>query len=107
MRILNRSLHDGAYHHQIGIVKRIVETYGGEIHLENGDVILLDQEECETVVPAVGQSGMCVRGRWREEGRVRVVSGGREVEVELEEGPRAGHRLLLPLSSVCRHIAIN
>ena len=109
VRLLNHSLNNGAFFHQVGIVRRTVDVFGGEVHMETGDVIVVDQEECEPVLPAVGQCGICVRGKWVDEGKVRVVAMGKEgeVEVELEEGKRAGHRLLLSSLHVGRHIAIN
>lgn len=111
VRVRNAELGDGAYWQRIGIVRRVVDVFGGEVHMvegggEGGDVVRLDQDECETVVPPVGESVLVVRGLYKDL-RARVVRAGAEVEVELEEGARRGHRLLLPASLLCRHIAVS
>ena len=85
VRLLNHSLNNGAFFHQVGIVRRTVDVFGGEVHMETGDIIVVDQEECEPVLPAVGQCGICVRGKWANEGRVRVVAMGLERSAEQYE----------------------
>lgn len=105
--IKNTGLANGQYYGKTGIIKRVIEEYGGEIHVAGGDIIKLDQAECSTVLPAVQSDGLVVRGQYRSR-RVKVIAiGEKDVEVELVEGSKSGHRIILLTSYICRHIAID
>lgn len=108
VRVREATLSSGLYDGMAGIVKAVVGSggYGADIQTANGDILRLDQDNLQTMVPSPGDLGLIVRGPYRDT-KVRIVSLGKDdVEVELEEGRRAGHRLLLPASHVSRHIAI-
>lgn len=105
VRVLNADLADGVYRGKTGVVKRVVETYGAELLMENKDIIQVDQDDCETVIPRLDAPALVVRGDYRQ-CQVLVRAIGRDIEVELLDGPRKGHRLLLPASCICRHMAL-
>lgn len=60
----NQTLAGGRYHKTIGVVDRIVDTFGAHIRIASGpqigDTILLDQEDCRTVQPNIGQPVMII-----------------------------------------------
>lgn len=106
VRVQNRALADGKYHGKTGIVRRIVENFGAEIHVEGGDILRLDQDDCTVMLPPLGQDGLVVLGEYKDM-RVKIIRVEKDVEVELCEGRKSGHRVILPISHVCKHIAIN
>lgn len=105
VQVLNDNLADGAYRGRTGVVKRVVETYGAELLMDNQDIIQVDQDDCETVIPRLDAPALVVRGDYQR-CQVLVRAIGRDIEVELLDGPRKGHRLLLPSSHICRHMAL-
>lgn len=108
IRIQELTLSNGLYNGMTGIIKSVVGpgNYGADVQVTNGDILRLDQDNMRTVLPSPGDFGLIVRGAYRDT-KVRVISLGKEdIEVELEEGRRTGHRLLIPSDYVSRHIAI-
>lgn len=109
VRILESNLFGGLYYGRTAIVKRVIHDYGGELQVDNGDLIILDQDDCTTIVPTRDECGLLLDGEYAGvKARITLsASKGDEVEVELEEGSRAGLRLLIPSSCISKHIAIN
>lgn len=108
VQVQETTLSAGMYSGMAGIVKTLVGPggYGADVQVANGDVLRLDQDDLRPAVPSPGEFGLVIRGNYGDT-KVRVVSLDKDgVEVELEEGRRTGHRLLLPASHVSRHIAI-
>lgn len=103
--IRNTSLRSGVYTDRQAVVERLHQEYGAEVQvLGKGDVLLLDQDELLTVLPAPGEEAIIVRGPHRGS-RVRLIVVERfkdEVEVEILDQRRSNHRLLLPSSYVCK-----
>lgn len=108
VQIQEMTLSHGLYNGMTGIIKAVVGPggYGAEVQVTNGDILRLDQDNIKPLLPSPGDFGLMVRGTYKDT-KVRVIAMGKDdVEVELEEGRRAGHRLLLPPGYVSRHIAI-
>jgi len=52
VKVMNKKLADGAYYKMKGVVRQVHDKYVGEIEmLDSGDVIKIDQNFCETVIP--------------------------------------------------------
>lgn len=50
VKVLNKTVGDGAYYKKKGVVRRLVDRFTGEVEmLDGGDVLRLDQADCETV----------------------------------------------------------
>jgi len=63
VKCMNKELANGAYYKKKGEVKKVIELYVAEIQIQDsGDIIRLDQDQLETVIPNIG-------------GRVRIVNG--------------------------------
>lgn len=106
IRVAEKNLSNGKYDGMTGVIQNVFHEYGGKIKMSNGDVLKLDQDDCQAIIPAEGEQGVLVRGPYKSM-RVRVLLlTAREAEVELEEGRKTGHRVLVPQSWVCRHVAI-
>jgi hypothetical protein len=106
--ILNDTLAEGRYYRRTGIVRRVIDTFGGEVHVGN-DILKLDQDDLQTVIPEPSEYALVITGQYQDL-RVKIIGksqSGREVEVEIDEGPKTGHYVLLPLSNVCKHIAVS
>ena len=66
VKVLNKTVGNGKYYKQKGVVVRLVDNYVGEIRmLDSGDILRLDQEHCETVIPNVGGKVLIVNGAYR------------------------------------------
>lgn len=52
VKVTNKKLADGAYYKLKGVIKQVHDKFVGEIEmLDSGDVIKIDQDYCETVIP--------------------------------------------------------
>ena len=68
VKVMNKQLADGKYYKQKGVVQKVIDRYVGEIKMdESGDVLRLDQEHCETVIPAIGRPVLILNGSHRGE----------------------------------------
>eukprot|EP00249_Psilotum_nudum_P015614 c25428_g1_i1 orf=202-1413(+) len=66
VKVMSKALEEKGYYKQKGVVAKVVGKYVGEIKmLESGDVLKVDQEELETVIPQVGGSVKIVNGAYR------------------------------------------
>lgn len=108
VKVIHKQLGEGKYFGRLAIVQGIVEKYGATLQvIDNSDLIQLDQEDLEPALPLIDNLGLLVLGEERGR-RARVVyrhPASKEVEVELEEGPRRGHRKLIPIKYISRHTA--
>ena len=65
---MNKELAGGKYHKLKGIVTSVVDKYGAEVEVyDTGDTVILDQDDLETVVPAVGGRVLVLNGEGRGE----------------------------------------
>ena len=68
MRVVNKTLAGGKYHKLKGMVTSVVDKYGAEVSVYGtGDTVVLDQDDLETVVPAVGGAVLVLNGEGRGE----------------------------------------
>ncbi|OWM70060.1 KIN17-like protein [Punica granatum] len=66
VKVMNKKLADGKYYKQKGVVRKVIDKYTGEIGmLESKDVLKVDQEELETVIPQIGGLVRIVNGAYR------------------------------------------
>lgn len=66
VKVMNKTLADGKYYKQKGVVRKVIDRYTGEIGLlESKDVLKVDQEELETVIPQIGGLVRIVNGAYR------------------------------------------
>lgn len=65
VKVLNQTVGSGQYYGQKGVVKAVHETYLGEVRLDSGTVLKVDQEDLQTVLPAIGGHVMIVNGAYR------------------------------------------
>jgi DNA/RNA-binding protein KIN17 len=83
VRIITKKLHDGKYFRRKGIVDRILKEnkFSAEVELlesspnqrDGGDIIRLDQNDLETVVPKEGKKVRILKGEYRGE-KAKLVS---------------------------------
>lgn len=63
VKIVNKKVGDGKYYKQKGVITAVEDKFGATIKiLDSGDILRLDQDDLETVIPKVG-------------GRVKIVNG--------------------------------
>jgi len=68
VKVMSKQLAGGKYYKQKGVVLKVIENYVGEVELnESGDIVRLDQQFLETVIPNVGGKVRIVNGAYRDE----------------------------------------
>ncbi|KAF0693920.1 Aste57867_15160 [Aphanomyces stellatus] len=66
VKVMDKTVGDGAYYKKKGEIVRVVDTFGAEVRmLDSRDVLRVDQEDLETVIPLVGRSVRIVNGMGR------------------------------------------
>jgi DNA/RNA-binding protein KIN17 len=93
VKVVNKKLSEGKYYKKKGTIERVRHKYTAHVRVhETDDLLQLDQDDLETVIPAVGGRVVIVNGRGRGEiARLLAIDEERFcVRVEVEGGPRAG-----------------
>ncbi|CAM9867424.1 unnamed protein product [Scytosiphon promiscuus] len=68
VKVMNKKVGGGKYYKKKARLRKVVERYVGEVKmLESGDRLRVDQDDLETVIPAVGGEVLVVNGRCRGE----------------------------------------
>jgi len=68
VKVMNKRLNGGAYYKQKGVVEQVAGSYTAHVRMSaSGDLIKLDQDDLETVIPAAGGRVLIVNGRGRGE----------------------------------------
>ena len=75
VRIISKKLAKGAYHKRKGIVERVIDKYTAEVEIfdsgpnvsDGGDILRLDQDDLETVMPKEGKRARILNGPGRGE----------------------------------------
>ena len=94
VKCVNKKVGGGAYYKKKGTVRRVVDGgFAAEVAMaDSRDVLQLDQDDLETVIPAVGRRVCVVNGRGR--GATGVLLGidveDFSVSVEVDAGPDKG-----------------
>lgn len=93
VKCVNSTVAGGAYHRKKGDVLRVVDDFAAIVRMrDSGDELQLDQDDLETVIPAVGRRVCVVNGRGR--GATGVLLGidveDFSVSVEVDAGPDKG-----------------
>ena len=65
VKVMNKKVADGKYYKEKGTIRKVIDNYVGEVKLENGSILRLDQNDLETVIPQVGKLVLVVNGRGR------------------------------------------
>jgi DNA/RNA-binding protein KIN17 len=66
VKVMNKKVGDGKYYKQKAAVRRVIEDYVAEVKmLDSSDKLRVDQDQLETVIPAVGKAVLIVNGACR------------------------------------------
>eukprot|EP00397_Hematodinium_sp_SG-2012_P029548 GEMP01031231.1.p1 GENE.GEMP01031231.1~~GEMP01031231.1.p1 ORF type:complete len:388 (+),score=88.54 GEMP01031231.1:173-1165(+) len=100
VKVMHKKLGDGAFFKKKGEVIRVHDKFAADVKmLENGKTVRLDQDDLETVIPAVGKQVAVVLGKHRgQEGVIAdILIDEFKVIVELE-----GTRVQLRYEQICK-----
>ena len=89
VKCTDKRLQGGAYYKQKGSVEKLVDRYTAHVRMTiSGDLLKLDQEVLETVIPAAGGRVLVVNGAWRGQiGSLVAIDEARFcVRVQLDSG---------------------
>ena len=96
VKVVNKGLSGGKYYKKKGAVEQVVSKYTAHVRIaESGDLLQLDQDDIESVIPSVGGAVQIVNGRGRGERATLLAIDERKycVRVRLEEPPFEGQVL--------------
>jgi DNA/RNA-binding protein KIN17 len=66
VKVMNKKVGGGKYYKQKAVVRRVIEDYVAEVKmLDSSDKLRVDQDQLETVIPAVGKTVLIVNGACR------------------------------------------
>jgi DNA/RNA-binding protein KIN17 len=66
VKVMNKKVGGGKYYKQKAVVRRVIEDYVAEVKmLDCNDKLRVDQDQLETVIPAVGKTVLIVNGACR------------------------------------------
>ncbi|CAM9726291.1 unnamed protein product, partial [Hapterophycus canaliculatus] len=99
VKVMNKKVGGGKYYKKKAKLRKVVERYVGEVKmLDSGDRLRVDQDDLETVIPAVGGDVLVVNGQCRGErgtllsldtdafaASVRITSDGQNLGTVLEK----------------------
>lgn len=105
VKIMTKKLGE-KYYKKKGTIKDIKNLFVAVIKMsDGGDVLKVDQEHLETVIPAIGKAVLIVNGAYRG-ARASLVSLDEKtfsVAVELKDGPHRGKRIdRIPYEDICK-----
>lgn len=104
VKILNKAVGGGQYYGQKGVVKAVHETYVGEVRLDSGTVLKVDQDDLETVLPAIGGHVLVVNGAYRGDSAT-LQSLNKEsfsANVSILAGPARGRVVTKAYEDICK-----
>lgn len=94
------------YYKKKGVIQDVQNLFAAVVKLlDSGDIIRLDQEHLETVIPALGKIVMVVNGAHRGSvaSLVSLDEKNFSVTVELQKGPNRGKRIeKIPYEDICK-----
>ena len=93
VKCVNKRVADGAYYKKKGTVVRLVDDFVAVVRMtDSGDELQLDQDDLETVIPAVGKRVRILNGPCRGDTAtlLSIDVDDFSVAVEVDAGRRAG-----------------
>lgn len=87
-----------------GVVEKVEDKYTGQLSMNNGDIIKVDQAELETVLPGPGGRVMVVNGPYRgTRGTLQGIDTARyQAQVLLKGGQYDGKEVWFEYEDVCK-----
>lgn len=105
VKVVTKKLGD-KYYKKKGTIKDIQNLFVATIKMsDSGDVIKVDQEHLETVIPALGKTVLIVNGIHRgiAASLVSLDEKSFSVTVDLKDGPHRGKRIdRIPYEDICK-----
>ncbi|KAL2630938.1 hypothetical protein R1flu_015624 [Riccia fluitans] len=106
VKVMSKALADKGYYKQKGVVTKVIGKYVGEVKmLDSGDVLKVDQEELETVLPQIGGLVRIVNGAYRDSnGRLLGIDTKKfAAKVQIEKGKYDGRVLpAIDYEDICK-----
>jgi len=93
VKVVNKRLAGGKYYKKKGTIEELNGKYTAHVRIsESGDLLQLDQEDVETVIPAAGGKVRLVNGRGRGEAATLLAIDEEKfcVSARIDDGPAAG-----------------
>lgn len=105
VKVLSKNLKELGYYKKKGRILKVIDTYVAEIEmLDSGDVVRVDQQELETVIPQVGGKVLIVKGEMvGHRAELRGLETDKyKAKVCVLHGESAGRELLLEYEDISK-----
>ncbi|CAM6124804.1 unnamed protein product [Calypogeia fissa] len=106
VKVMSKGLADKGYYKQKGVLIRVIGKYVGEIKmLDSGDILKVDQEELETVLPQIGAIVRIVNGAYRDNNARLLAIDTRKfsARVQIEKGKYDGREIAaIDYEDICK-----
>lgn len=104
VKVLNKEVGGGQFYGQKGTIVAVEETYLAKLRLESGSLLKVDQDDLETVLPALGSPVLIVNGAYRGE-RATLQSINKEsfnASVSILSGAARGRSVTKTYEDICK-----
>ena len=104
VKILNKEVGHGQFYNQKGTVVEIEDKYLAKVRLENGTILKVDQDDLQTVLPALHSHVLIVNGAYRGETAVlhSINQDKYNTSVSILAGPARGRVLTKAYEDICK-----
>jgi DNA/RNA-binding protein KIN17 len=106
VKVMNKAVGGGKYHKEKGVIVKVHDLYVAEVEmLASGDVLKLDQQDLETVIPKLGGKVLVVNGPHDGcTGRLERINTDKFcASVTLDSGADAGRMVELPYEDFSKY----
>jgi len=104
VKVLNKDVGGGQFYGQKGTIQAVEDTYVAKVRLESGSLLKVDQDDLETVLPALGSQLLIVNGAYRGE-RATLQSINRDAfnaNVSILAGAARGRIVTKAYEDICK-----
>lgn len=104
VKILNKVVGNGQFYKQKGTIIEVEDKYLAKIKLENGTILKVDQDDLETVLPALHSPVLIVNGAYRgEKASLQAINQDKfNATVTILAGPAKGRTLTKTYEDICK-----
>ena len=101
VKVMEKVIGNGKYYKQKGEVLKVIDKFGAEVRmLESRDVIQLDQDDLETVIPQVDSAVKIVNGRGRGQSAIVLALNLKNYSATIKVADTRSKDGSLPIDSV-------
>jgi len=107
VKVMNKHVGDGKYYQQKGAIEEVIDRYVAVVKMIDAPAKLkLDQQDLETVIPAIGGTVLIVNGAYRGE-TAKLLSldiDNFSANIQIDKGLKRGVNLTKQYEDICKRV---